>query len=143
MNIYFCGSIRGGREDAGLYHRMIEFLKGYGKVLTEHVGDPALTEMGNDGTSEDIWKRDTDWLKESDIVLAECSRPSHGVGYEVAYAEALGKETHIFYGGADGRLSAMLEGCPNYGIHYYKSEDELFSELKEVMEEFRENAVKI
>ena len=44
MKIYFCGSIRGGRENAALYHRMIEFLKGYGPVLTEHVGDPNLPE---------------------------------------------------------------------------------------------------
>lgn len=142
MNIYFCGSIRGGREDVGLYHEMIVFLKKYGCVLTEHVGDPTLTEMGNDGTSEDIWRRDTDWLKESDIVIAECSRASHGVGYEVAFAEALGKETHIFYGGQDGRLSAMLEGCPNFGIHYYTSEQALFEKLEAVMEAYKSRAVR-
>lgn len=134
MKIYFCGSIRGGREDVTLYHDMIQLLKKYGNVLTEHVGDPALTELGNDGTSDEIWKRDTDWLKESEIVIAECSRASHGVGYEVAYAEALGKETHIFYGGADGRLSAMLEGCPSFHIHYYKSKEELFDIIRSVME---------
>ena len=142
MNIYFCGSIRGGREDAALYHEMIEFLKGYGCVLTEHVGDPTLTEMGNDGTSEEIWKRDTDWLKESDIVIAECSKASHGVGYEIAYAQALSKEVHIFYGGAVGRLSAMLEGCPDFGVHYYKSKEELFSHLQSVMTNYCEKAVK-
>ena len=27
MNIYFAGSIRGGRVDAGLYHRMIVYLQ--------------------------------------------------------------------------------------------------------------------
>ena len=134
MNIYFCGSIRGGRENAELYHEMIEFLKKYGCVLTEHVGDMSLTKYGNDGTSDFIWKRDTDWLKESDIVIAECSNASHGVGYELAYAEALGKETHIFYGGEEGRLSAMLEGCPNFGIHYYNSKEELFEILKGIME---------
>lgn len=134
MNIYFCGSIRGGREDAALYREMIDFLKKYGKVLTEHVGDASLTQYGNDGESDFIWKRDTDWLRESDIVIAECSRPSLGVGYEVAFAEAAGKETHIFYGGEDGRLSAMLEGCPAFRIHYYNSRDELFETLKEIME---------
>lgn len=36
--IYFCGSIRGGRQDAELYRRLIEKLKAYGDVLTEHVG---------------------------------------------------------------------------------------------------------
>ena len=46
MNIYFCGSIRAGRDDAALYTRLIEQLKKYGKVLTEHVGDSALLDQG-------------------------------------------------------------------------------------------------
>ena len=38
MNIYFCGSIRGGRDLAATYEKMIGMLKSYGKVLTEHLG---------------------------------------------------------------------------------------------------------
>ena len=132
--IYFCGSIRGGRSDAALYHDMIAFLKQYGPVLTEHVGDPNLTEQGNDGTPAYIWKRDTDWLKECDIVIAECSSPSLGVGYELAYAESLGKPVHVFYGKPDGRLSAMLHGCPDFSVHFYSSSDELYAFLREIME---------
>lgn len=135
MNIYFCGSIRGGRQDAGLYHDMIAFLKQYGVVLTEHVGDLTLTEQGNDGAAEAIWQRDTNWLKQADIVIAECSTPSLGVGYELAFAEAVGKSVHVFYGRDDGRLSAMLAGDPHFGIHLYRTRDELFTLLKAVMEE--------
>ena len=135
MKIYFCGSIRGGRENAALYHRMIEALKAYGPVLTEHVGDLSLTEMGGDGTNGYIWQRDTAWLRECDVVLAECSQPSLGVGYELAYAEALGKPVHVFYGGAKGRLSAMVAGCPDFVIHHYRDEAELFDLLKAVMEQ--------
>ena len=36
--IYFCGSIRGGRDDAEIYARIIKYLQAYGQVLTEHVG---------------------------------------------------------------------------------------------------------
>ncbi len=39
MRIYFAGSIRGGREDASLYLQIIDYLKTFGEVLTEHVGD--------------------------------------------------------------------------------------------------------
>ena len=42
--IYFCGSIRGGRDDAALYRRIIDQLKEYGEVLTEHVGDASIME---------------------------------------------------------------------------------------------------
>ena len=134
MKLYFCGSIRGGRDLADLYGQMIGFLKPYGQVLTEHVGDPALTDKGGDGGSDYIWKRDTDWLKECDLVIAECTQPSLGVGYELAYAEALSKPVHVFYGKADGRLSAMVAGCPNMAVHLYETEAQLFDQLREVME---------
>jgi len=38
MYIYFCGSIRGGRDLAATYDKMITMLGTYGKVLTEHLG---------------------------------------------------------------------------------------------------------
>uniref|UniRef100_A0A672NEP6 2'-deoxynucleoside 5'-phosphate N-hydrolase 1 n=1 Tax=Sinocyclocheilus grahami TaxID=75366 RepID=A0A672NEP6_SINGR len=37
MNIYFCGSIRGGRQDVSVYQRIVKKLQQYGTVLTEHV----------------------------------------------------------------------------------------------------------
>ena len=40
--VYFAGSIRGGRTDAALYSRMIDFIKNYAVVLTEHIGNPHL-----------------------------------------------------------------------------------------------------
>ena len=46
LNIYFAGSIRAGRADASLYQRIVKILQRYGTVLTEHVGDPNLTEAG-------------------------------------------------------------------------------------------------
>jgi hypothetical protein len=42
MNIYFCGSIRGGRQDIGIYQQIVTCLKTYGRVLTEHVAFPEL-----------------------------------------------------------------------------------------------------
>ena len=42
--IYFCGSIRAGRDDAALYRRIIDQLKEYGEVLTEHVGDANVSD---------------------------------------------------------------------------------------------------
>ena len=92
MKIYFAGSICGGRDDAALYRQIIVMLMEYGEVLTEHVGDASLTRAGEDGPSDEaIYGRDMAWLTEADIVVAEVTVPSHGVGYEVAWAEALGK----------------------------------------------------
>ena len=92
MKIYFAGSIRAGRGDKNTYFKIIEYLKKYGQVLTEHVGDGNLTNSGEKNISgEEIYKRDMSWLKEADVFVAEISTPSLGVGYEIAKAEEWGK----------------------------------------------------
>ena len=136
MKIYFCGSIRGGRNDAAKYKRMIDALKPYGTVLTEHVGDPTLTDRGGDGGSAYIWQRDTDWLRDCDLVIAECTQPSLGVGYELAFARFLDKPVHIFYGGAEGRISAMLAGDPAFHIHAYREEEDMMREMIDVVKHY-------
>lgn len=40
--IYIAGRITGGRKYADLYLRIVEQLKTYGKVLTEHVANPTV-----------------------------------------------------------------------------------------------------
>lgn len=40
--IYFAGRITGGRRYAGLYLRIVEQLRTYGNVLTEHVANPTV-----------------------------------------------------------------------------------------------------
>ena len=43
LNIYFAGSISGGREDAAIYKEIYEKLKQYGTVLSPFVADPSLS----------------------------------------------------------------------------------------------------
>src|SRR3990167_9577819 len=86
--IYFAGSIRGGREDVGLYLGIVEHLKTHGDVLTEHVADKGLTLLGEDGLSDkEIHNRDVSWLDESNVVVAEVTKASLGVGYEIGRME--------------------------------------------------------
>ena len=130
--IYFAGSIRGGRADAALYARMIDFMKARGHVvLTEHVGHPELNllEQGRDRDGE-IYAQDTGWLRESDLLIGECTCPSLGVGYELAYAERFGKPCYLFYDRTKTQLSAMLTGDPYFHIFPYETEKELFDRLE-------------
>lgn len=131
--IYFAGSIRGGRVDADLYRRMIEFMQESNVVLTEHVGSPHLNLMEQGKKDADIYDQDTAWLKECDMVVAECTCPSLGVGYELAYAEKLGKPCHIFYDRSKTQLSAMLTGNPYFNIHPYQSEEEIYETLSRIL----------
>ncbi len=139
--IYFAGSIRGGRQDASLYKRIIGYIQKTDTVLTEHVGDLLLSKhegstpkgfsKGNNEVV--IYLQDTGWLQESDMVIAECTTPSLGVGYELAYAEKLGKPVHIFYDRNRTSLSAMLAGNAYFHIHPYDKEDEVYPVLKELL----------
>jgi nucleoside 2-deoxyribosyltransferase len=133
--VYFAGSIRGGRADAELYARIIDYLKEKGHiVLTEHVGHPELNllEQGKDRDGA-IYAQDTAWLRESDMLIGECTSPSLGVGYELAYAERFGKPCYLFYNKSRTQLSAMLTGDPYFHIFPYETENELFEALDRVL----------
>ena len=132
--IYFAGSIRGGRQDANLYQTMIKHIKQKHIVLTEHVGDLTVSPY-EDGNNHDcaIYLQDTQWLKECDLVIAECSCPSLGVGYELAYAERYHKPVYILYNHTKTVLSAMLTGNSYFRIESYSNDDELFIVLDHIL----------
>ena len=127
MKIYFAGSIRGGRDDAEIYSQIIEFLQWYGEVLTEHVGEKDLNAMGESTLSDkQIHDRDMNWLLESDLMVAEVTNPSIGVGYEIGRAIEHGKLIIcLFRESLDKRLSAMIAGSKTIKLVYYRDVSEL------------------
>lgn len=131
--VYFAGSIRGGRTDAALYSRMIDYIKNYAVVLTEHIGNPHLNVIEHAQRDEEIYFQDMSWLRESDMLIGECTTPSLGVGYELASAEQLGKPCHILYDRTKAHLSAMLTGNPYFHIHPYTSEEEIYQILDSIL----------
>jgi len=132
MNIYFCGSIRGGRNLAATYEKMITLLGNYGRVLTEHLGsDEEIESKDRVLSDQEIHDRDVQWIVESDVVVAEVTVPSLGVGYEIGRAIEMGKPVLcLFQKGSDFTLSAMIAGSNRVEMKYYKS-------LKEVEGLFR------
>ena len=112
MKIYFAGAIRGGRDDAKLYGEIIGYLGSKGRVLTEHVGDKHIDSMGEKGGIDAaIYQRDIKWLQSADVVVAEVTTPSLGVGYELGIAEKLKKPILCLYRPReDKRISAMVKG---------------------------------
>lgn len=131
--VYFAGSIRGGRADAELYGKIIRHMQKTCVVLTEHVGSPHLDLMEQGRRDAEIYEQDMSWLKECDLVVAECTCPSLGVGYELAFAEKIGKPCHIFYDRNRTQLSAMLTGNPYFHIHPYGDEESIFSTIDSLL----------
>lgn len=112
--IYYAGSIRGGRQKEHLYKFVIDGLKDSGyTVLSEHVGKENIVESERATlTEKEIHDRDIEWINQADIVIADVSLPSLGVGYEISYAlHKLEKPVFVFCEAMDFiHVSAMIKG---------------------------------
>lgn len=123
-NVYFAASIRGGREQRQLYHDIISCLKLKFNVLTEHIADENLEKYEHEKNDEAIYKHDINLIFNCDLLIAECSTPSLGVGYEIAFAEKLNKPIIVFYNN-ECNLSAMIKGNNNVKIYQYNNFDDI------------------
>jgi nucleoside 2-deoxyribosyltransferase len=122
MNIYFACSITGGRQDEAVYKQIVAALEADGHTVptailasSEVVALEAVAEAG------EIYARDTAWIRGCDLLVAEISTPSHGVGYEIGYALALGKPVLCLHQ-ADRKVSKMISGNPDgrLTVHAYR-----------------------
>jgi len=134
MKIYFCGSIRGGRNLAHTYAKMIKMLESFGTVLTEHIGSNEEIESKDRILSDrEIHDRDLQWIIESDLLVAEVTIPSLGVGYEIGRAIEMEKPVLcVFQQGTEYYLSAMISGSDKVVTKYYTN----LEEAGKIFEEF-------
>jgi nucleoside 2-deoxyribosyltransferase len=134
MVIYFAGSIRGGRDDRAIYAEIITLLCDYGTVVTEHVGDAEISLDGENASDRDIHDRDIAWLRGADVVVAEVTMPSLGVGYEIGRAVEWGKRVICLYRQSpDRQLSGMIAGCPGVELRVYTDAAQLPPLLRELL----------
>ena len=113
MKIYFACSITGGREYEKNYQAITKFLLDGGhRVPTAHLAESGILSRERIVIPSEIYARDVNWILSSDILLAEVSVPSHGVGYEIGYALNAGK--HVLCIHHEGRaVSKMITGNPH------------------------------
>jgi len=113
MKIYFACSISGGRKDEKAYQYLVQALTGMGiDVPTAHIAETGVEEVDAREKPGDIYNRDVSWIRESDLLIAEVSTPSHGVGYEIGYALDLGKPVLCLYK-KGVVISKMITGNPH------------------------------
>jgi len=135
MKIYFAGAIYGGRSDQQYYKKIVDLLSSYGEVLTEHVAwpDPSLKRKGlSDG---EVWQRARNWMDEADVVIAEVTQTSLGVGYELGLAESLGKKALCLYRkDAEKPLSLMVAGNEHFEVKEYTDIGDAISLIRNFFE---------
>ncbi|SDQ63809.1 nucleoside 2-deoxyribosyltransferase [Natronobacterium texcoconense] len=140
MDVFFSGSIRGGRSDADLYRELIDLLAEHGTVLTEHIGDENVEQKeAKEGlTDGDIHDQDVAWLRQADVVVAEVTTPSLGVGYELGRAVAWEKPVCCLYRpGTEHDLSAMVRGNDAVELLEYETVAGVESDLEAFLQRHR------
>ena len=141
MDIYFCGSIRGGHSDRDLYADLIDHLDDHGTVLTEHVGTESVATEPDAAEQSDraIHDQDVAWLRAADVVVAEVTTPSLGVGYEIGRAVEWDTPVCCLYRpSADGALSAMVRGNDDLRVVEYARPAEVYDTLAAFVDRHRE-----
>jgi len=113
MNIYFACSITGGREFESVYQAIVEALvQGGHQVPTAHLAESGIGTVEAVIDPQEVYTRDVAWIHGSDVLIAEVSVPSHGVGYEIGFALGLGKPVLTLYQ-QDRKVSKMISGNPD------------------------------
>jgi 2'-deoxynucleoside 5'-phosphate N-hydrolase len=135
MRIYFCGSILGGRGHLAVYQHIVEHLQAAGHVVpTEHVAHPDVLAEESALSPRAVYERDIAWLQGSDLMIAEISTPSLGVGFEIACGLQQGIPVLCLYRYGLS-VSKMITGnpAPNLQVRTYRDLPEVDSHIDEFL----------
>jgi len=136
MNIYFSCSITGWRNDQSAYRIIVDYLLAHGHdVPTAHLASQNLSDLETGISPEEIYSRDIGWVRVCDILIAEVSTPSHGVGYEIA--EAVNHKKPVLCVYEEGkRVSKIITGNQetNVEVYAYKNIDDLLEKIASFLE---------
>jgi nucleoside 2-deoxyribosyltransferase len=75
--------------------------------------------------AEEIYRRDVHYLRSSDLLIAEVSSPSHGVGMEIMLAIELQKPILLFHHSSSEKLSRMVLGADGKVLFVYDELEEV------------------
>lgn len=134
MNIYFSGSIYGGRQKLDAYKELIGALQNYGTVLNPEVADSEVIEKENGVLDEDVFNSLKDRLDTANVVFAELTVPSLGVGYELGYADSHDiRIVGIYDKNVIPKVSTMIRGNKNIEIIPYNDLRDIINNLKDIL----------
>ena len=133
MNVYLACTVRGDRGGVLAGRAICEWLEHHGhEVQTKHLLADNVEAAESQLTEGDVFRRDLAWLTACDVLIAEASGSSYGVGFEVGYvlgrARESGQRVVLLYDVARrDKVSRLITGnddaaCTTFG---YGSIEEL------------------
>ena len=94
MRIYLACTVRGERGGVLAGRAICQRLQQHGhEVLTTHLLADDVEQSESALTEVDVYRRDLDWLSRCDVLVAEASGSSYGVGFEVGYVTGRARDT--------------------------------------------------
>src|SRR6266849_3113051 len=126
MKIYLACTVRGDRGGVAAGRAICERLLAHGhEVLTTHLLADDVETAESRLTEADVFRRDIEWLSQCDVLVAEASGSSYGVGFEVGYvlgrAGVSGQQVVLVYDAARHHaISRLITGncdrsCTTFG----------------------------
>ena len=139
MNIYFACSITGGREFESVYQAIVSALTEDCHVVpTAHLAESGVTGREAVIAPREVYARDIAWIHSCDVLIAEVSIPSHGVGYEIGFSLGLGKPVLALYQ-EERRVSKMISGNPdpNLLVKSYQTPEDAVVQARKFINEHK------
>jgi len=109
-----------------MYQALVDHLQALGhRVLSAHLASTTVLAEDAANSAEAVFERDTGWVRDCEAVIAEVSTPSHGVGFEIAYALERQKPV-LCLAREEVKVSKMLTGIRREGFAFqtYRTADE-------------------
>ena len=136
MKIYVSGSIYGGTQKIETYKMLIEELEKYGEVLDKQIADPNTIANEVYQKDEDIFNDLEEKLIIADVLIAEVSIPSLGVGYELGFADNHNKKIIAIYDkNYTPKVTTMIRGNKRITLIPYQRIEEITNNLDKLLVE--------
>jgi len=119
MRIYLGCTVRGDRSTLDMVRHIARRLERAGHViLTTHLLHDDVEGAERSRTSAEVYARDLAWVESCDVMIAEASGSTYGVGFEVGYvlgrAAQSGQRAYVFYrADREGVVSRLISGLTN------------------------------
>src|SRR5262249_6417615 len=102
LRVYLACTVRGDRSGLAAGRVICARLPAHGhEVLTTHLLAEDIEAAESRLTETQVFQRDLEWLTACDVLVAEASGSSYGVGFEVGYvlgrAASSGQQVVLFY----------------------------------------------
>ena len=137
MRVYLACTVRGDRGAVAALRSLAEALERRGHtILTRHLLEDGVDAAEAALSERAVYARDIAWLESSDLLIADASGSSYGVGFEVGYVLGRADRTSqrvllLYRGDRLNQISRLIPGNshPRCTVLTYENPAELIDRV--------------